>query len=57
MIDDNNHFLLVIGHERNFCRELILYLKEHKAHLPSKLIVMLGAIMYKYIDIEFSIHP
>jgi quercetin dioxygenase-like cupin family protein len=31
-------------------------LKEHKASLPSKLIVMQGAVMYKNVDMERFLH-
>jgi quercetin dioxygenase-like cupin family protein len=33
-----------------------MVLKEHKAHLPSKLIVMEGSIMYKNMDMEHFLH-
>ncbi len=33
-----------------------MVLKEHKAHLPSKLIVMEGSTMYKNKDIERFLH-
>jgi quercetin dioxygenase-like cupin family protein len=33
-----------------------MVLKEHKAHLPSKLIVMEGSVMYKNKDVERFLH-
>lgn len=33
-----------------------MVLKEHKAHLPSKLIIMQGAVMYKNMDMERFLH-